>query len=178
VRVFGLEESEQENVEKKICTLAKDTLGVELKPSDIVAAHRLPLRPGTQGPRSVIVKFVKYATKEKLMRNRRKLKGKRMGIADDLCREYHQVINRAIKHPSVNSCWYWNGKIFIEDVVQRKGQIRYGQPIQDALDAIADREPLTPGEMQERLLGDEPDEAAVVAAKAAAAEADNDGGGD
>ncbi len=136
VRIFGLEETGGENLAEKVCVLAKETLGVNVEPADIIAAHRLPAAPNAPGPRPAIVKFLRRAKKDEVILNRKKLKGKRIGITDDLCREYHQVINRVSKDQRVKSCWYWNGKIFLENHFHQKGQIRYGQSLDDALNHI------------------------------------------
>ena len=112
--------------------------------SDIVAAHRLPQGSAHAGPRPVLVKFLKRSKKEAVIRNRKKLRGKRMGIVDDLCREYQQMMNRANKDDRVKACWYWNGKVFIVNEAGQKGQLRYQQPLTDALEYIETFAPLPP----------------------------------
>ena len=48
-------------------------MDVDIKAEDISAAHRIG-RSGQSGPRYVICKFISRQTKDKVMKNRRKLK--------------------------------------------------------------------------------------------------------
>lgn len=130
-----VEEGAQEDLEQILCDMAKNDLQVEISPIDIVAAHRLP-RGSSDGPRPVIVKCLKRSKKEAVIKNRKNLKGKRMAIVDDLCREYQQMMNRAQKDERVKNCWYWNGKMFIENQDGQKGPFYYQQSMEEALQRI------------------------------------------
>ena len=69
---------------------------------------------------------------ERVLRQRLKLKGKPIIIADDLCLGMQGVLNRAKNDDRVSKAWSWRGKVFF----QHKGseeinQLKFGEPLND-----------------------------------------------
>ena len=136
VRIFGIEENSNiegrygnENCVNVVKDLFEQKLGVQLRDRDIDTAHRVGREDdrSRRGPRAILVKFLRRADKERVIRNRKKLKGSKTIIVDDLCREMHELFNRVSNDPRVESAWTYNGKIFIKDKHGRKHHVQYGE---------------------------------------------------
>ena len=66
-------------------------LDIEIKENDLDRTHRIGNRNRKDGkPRAIIVKFTRYATRNKIYSNKKKLKGKKFLITESLTsRRYH-----------------------------------------------------------------------------------------
>jgi hypothetical protein len=91
--------------------------------ASIVEAHPLPKRQSPQGAEAlsasrattepmVMVKFRDQATREKVIKSRRLLKGTRFAVIEDLTLLNFQTMNRLRNHADVKSTWSWNGRIY------------------------------------------------------------------
>lgn len=131
VRVYGVKECEEqyEDCVEVVQTLFEEKLGVTLSKEDIDAAHRVGRidNPNRKGPRAILVKFLRRTHKAVVVKNRRKLKGTRTIIVDDLCKEVYELYNRLENDPRVKSAWTYNGKVFIEDLQGKKHLVQYGE---------------------------------------------------
>lgn len=112
VRIFGLSETENEDLDDKIISLAGE-IGLELKKDDISVSHRL--RGNGKKPRPAIVKFVKRSTKANLMTKKKKLKNiphlKDIYISDDLTRLRNNIVREMKDDPNILRVWTRDGKI-------------------------------------------------------------------
>ncbi|CAG2190712.1 unnamed protein product [Mytilus edulis] len=89
-------------------------LDVNIDPSEIVAAHRIPGKPGK--PRPILVKFLRMESKIALLRNRKLINEKlEVRISDDVTRLNQGLLNRLYLHEDVTSAWYFNGHIYGTD---------------------------------------------------------------
>ncbi|VDI10547.1 Hypothetical predicted protein [Mytilus galloprovincialis] len=80
----------------------------------IVAAHRIPGKPGK--PRPILVKFLRMESKIALLRNRKLINEKlEVRISDDVTRLNQGLLNRLYLHEDVTSAWYFNGHIYGTD---------------------------------------------------------------
>ena len=70
VRVSGIPENDEENTDNIILNIS-DAIGANLNERDICRSHRVGDK--SKGPRSIIVKFVSYNAKQKLMIKRKDL---------------------------------------------------------------------------------------------------------
>ena len=97
IRVFGLEDREQNEsqrqTESKITTLLRNKLGITVEPRDIEACHRLG-RFSTSADRPVIVRFTNRKIKVAAISNRRKLKGHKVVITEDLTQSNYQKLKQ------------------------------------------------------------------------------------
>ena len=95
IRIYGLSQASglvqegvdgvvpKENCAQTVIDFCKDELGVIVKREEIDRAHRIG-RPNDAGQRAIIVKFVGYESKLKVMRVKRRLRRKRIFINEDL----------------------------------------------------------------------------------------------
>lgn len=110
LRVFGIEELPNENTDDAITSLASNYLGFNLDVSEIDRSHRIGKKE--QGkPRAIIVKFQNYKARERCLKNRRKLKGTKIVIQEDLTKANHQLLQATKSNPLVKSAWSYDGNI-------------------------------------------------------------------
>jgi hypothetical protein len=91
----------------------RNKLKLDLAESDIVAAHPLPSRSkqpsstnhdgGSATTPSIIVRFTRKSTRERVLRQRKVLKGTGIGISDDLTQPSMQLLNRLKNDDRVGS---------------------------------------------------------------------------
>lgn len=118
VRVFGIQEPKdhRENTDDIIVQLATEKLGITLDISEIDRSHRVGKKTNEPGkrPRPILVKLATYRTRQRLIRARRKLKATGITIKEDLTRTNQLLLEKASKHPKVESSWSTDGRIIIK----------------------------------------------------------------
>ena len=118
VRLFGCKERPGENTDLIAMKVASDHLKVDLKLEDIERSHRVGQRKenrdggGEPIPRAIIIKFKSYRKRQEYITNRRKLKGLRMSIAEDLTIRNQKLLTETGKHEKVEAAWSRDGRIF------------------------------------------------------------------
>ena len=128
LRIFGVVESDGENTSELVMELARNNLQVNIEQSDIDRSHRIGRSHERGHPRDIIVKFTSYRVRDMVIKNRKKLKGTKIVIKEDLTRANHNLLRSTITHPSVSSAWSKDGVIFAltkkegADVVTRVGK--------------------------------------------------------
>jgi chromosome segregation ATPase len=135
VRVFGLTEAEDEDVTAAVLAVFTEKLELVVGRSQIEACHRVGPAPqrveddeDPPRPRGVLVKMTRREQKEKIIKQRKKLKGSGVVIVEDLCPALQRVYNRVRKHPKVESCWTWQGAIYAK-VGHQQHKIQYGEQL-------------------------------------------------
>lgn len=89
IKIYNLKESRGEQLIQDFVSSTKDSVKVEIRPSEIVAMHRIPGKPGS--PRPVIVKFLRMENKITILKNRKALQEKLdIKIGDDIT---HKTMN-------------------------------------------------------------------------------------
>ena len=129
IRIFGLAETKGENTDAIVADMITQKLGVLIDPSDIDRSHRTgrphnPNEPasgpgpssGTSSadrarPRPVIVRLTTHRKKREIILNRKKLKGTRIVIVEDLTLENLKLLAAARKTTGVTSAWSTDGRI-------------------------------------------------------------------
>ena len=117
VRIFGLADYDaretQHQTEAKVISLLRNKMNITIDPCDIEACHRLGVF-SRDADRPVIVRFVSRKTKIAAITNRRKLKGQREVITEDLT---HSNFNKSRELKSANvakEVWVKDGKLYIK----------------------------------------------------------------
>ena len=109
-------------------SVLRDNLKLDVNKGDLLAAHRIPNYRNTK-PRAIIVRFLRREMQDIVIRARSKLKGTKMVIYEDLCRELQMVLNRLKKDERVRSSWSWRGRIYLVTKNDRKMEIHYGETL-------------------------------------------------
>ena len=73
VRVYGIPESDGENLEDKVIEKIKEEIGIDVKPEEIGIVHRVGKR-SSESSRGILIKFVSHKTKVKVMRKKSRKK--------------------------------------------------------------------------------------------------------
>nr|XP_054775106.1 uncharacterized protein LOC129283295 [Lytechinus pictus] len=121
LRLYGILESDYEDTDAVMVNLANKDLGVNVTLGDIDRSHRVgaPRRPvdKMKPPRPIIVKFSSYRVRNLVIKNRKRLKGKHIGIEEDLTATNIILLQKAkdeMKNKSnVTAAWSTDGKITV-----------------------------------------------------------------
>lgn len=109
VRIFGLQEERDENLEERVITFAKEYVNVEVKPEEVEIVHRIgAIRAGasrSNKQKAVIVKFVSNKTKMKLLTERRLLKVKGFAVMEDMAPDIAKRLKELKETSSVEDAW-------------------------------------------------------------------------
>ena len=125
IRVFGVPERERESTDQLVCDIAKNHMGVNLKPEQIDRSHRVRRRVEPAGglprrPRAIIVKLTSYRVRQQLMLNKKKLKENKTGfsIYEDLTATNRSLLwdaQKACNEPDskIKSAWTMDGRVVV-----------------------------------------------------------------
>ena len=124
LRIYGLKEERDEDLEGKVLKFAKDELNVELQDEEIEIVHRVGRMQraisGTMSvddsgavqsnvrPRPVIVKFLSNKSKIKVLVKNRNLKGKQVSVAEDMAPEIANRLKQLKGKSLVEAAWFVN----------------------------------------------------------------------
>ena len=109
VRIMGVEETADEDAEKKCIEVLQAEIGVELKPEDIDIVHRVGRKGVNGATRPLLVKLMSHKSKSQIMRNKKGVK-----IFEDLAYGVKQILNEIIQKKQalgVESVWTIDGKL-------------------------------------------------------------------
>lgn len=109
LRFLGIPEHEKENCEDIIMGVIKNKLKIESN-IFIDVAHRVG-KQNYKAPRPIIVRFGFRKHANEVLANRRKLKGERLTIVEDLNPSNARIFGSARKYGQFNSVWTKNGKV-------------------------------------------------------------------
>ncbi|KAK9738944.1 hypothetical protein QE152_g9397 [Popillia japonica] len=131
IRIYGVPEHDKENINTTITGLCHSKLGVEVSEDMIDCCHRLLGKQPNHRP--ILVKFVSRDIKKRVYANKKKLKGSKIVIREDLTAYNNQLIreaatviredltaynNQLIREAAtkfgVRSVWSSEGKIFVK----------------------------------------------------------------
>ena len=114
LKVFNVEDNRSETAAQtttKVCNVFTKTVGVRVNPNDIVACHRLPNKDNTKR-RVIICRFKDRGLRDRVLKDRKKCKGKGVSISEDLTLSNSKLVSDAYKHEHCKSTWSVNGKCF------------------------------------------------------------------
>jgi hypothetical protein len=120
IRIFGVEESEHENVDAVVMNTLK-FVNPSADITKISRCHRVGRKfTGPGKPRGIIVKFTSYRWKLEIMRCKSNLKGlhAKTFFNDDLTKAKSDLFFQARtlkRDDKIFGCWTWDGKIFIRE---------------------------------------------------------------
>lgn len=124
IRIFGIEESPDENVEDLLQNLFSKNLKVKLNTTDIEKCFRIGRqtrqsdkvqRSGTKTnmkTRAVFVKFASYKDKQEIMKNKKLLKSSGVVIREELTQVKLALVKKAVQKFMSRNVWTNDGRIF------------------------------------------------------------------
>ena len=82
--LHGLEEESNANTNQRVLDVLSQSMGETIYIQDIDQTHGLPRKTPGEKSRPVIVKFLRYNTRDLIYKNKKKLKGSRISITEKL----------------------------------------------------------------------------------------------
>ena len=123
LRIEGMPETKDENTDEQVIQLARETLGVELKPEDIDYSYRIGKAiqntDQLKKSRPIIVKFSSYNACRKVYKCKvklRNIKDKKIYINEDLTKtrlELSYQARQLVKKGKYKNTWTADGKVFL-----------------------------------------------------------------
>ena len=117
IRIYGLEETRNEDTTEKVVKLAAD-IGVTITANDISVSHRLPQtgKRAVSKAKPIIVKFVRRSTKQLLMRSKKELRKKEnrknVYVEEDLTPLRSRMVRALRGETGIKTVWSIDGRIF------------------------------------------------------------------
>ena len=110
-----------------IIEIISQNLDIDIAPHGTERRHRIgqPRQPGEK-QRPIIVKFVRYNDLNKIFRNKKKLKGKKIWITESLAANRIEKLKEAQKLHGFHDVWTNDGKICCKVEGNDKPQLYYG----------------------------------------------------
>lgn len=130
LRVFGLAETQTENVVSLIIEFFSSKLGITVVPSEIERCHRVGKYTENKS-RGIFITFTSYQKRMEVFESKKKLKGEKQTIKEDLTKMRLQIYQEAVGEFGIKNCWTKNGQIFV--ISNGKIQPYYGSSNEDNL---------------------------------------------
>lgn len=109
IRITGIPEASSENPIKTACNFFTEK-GFNVSEKELHIAHRIGRRnPGK--PRTIIVRFFNRNTRDRVIRERKKLKGSGITISEDVSNLSMRTLMRVQRSQGISNAWIWNGQV-------------------------------------------------------------------
>lgn len=116
VRVFGIPEKKNENTDELVLEVFNNNLGLQITAENVDRSHRVgAYNPVSKKPRGIIVKFTSYRYRNLVFQNKKKLKGTKLTIKEDLTRNRLEVLNCAADQFGYKNVWTRDGAVCINN---------------------------------------------------------------
>ena len=114
--VHGLSKTTLENTDDLVIKLFKNDMDIEIFSGDIDRSHRIGKeKDDPNKARPVIVKFTKYNDRDKIFRNKKRLKGKKMSITESLTGLRMSKLKVARDEFGFRNVWSTDGRILYKE---------------------------------------------------------------
>ena len=123
--IHGLPESKNENTDELVIDTIKEKMGEEIKKNEIDRSYRLGAPKNNGKSRPIIIKFVRYNTRCRIFKNKKKLKAKSISATEILTKKRMEALNKAKKDHGFENLWSSEGKILYKDISEGNEIIVY-----------------------------------------------------
>ena len=103
--IHGLPESKNENTNELVIDTIKEKMGEEIEQNDIDRSHRLGAPKNDGKKRPIIIKFVRYNTRCRTFKNKKKLKGKSISVTESLTKKSMEALKKAREDQGFKNVW-------------------------------------------------------------------------
>nr|CAH7755890.1 unnamed protein product [Callosobruchus chinensis]CAH7758424.1 unnamed protein product [Callosobruchus chinensis] len=110
LRINGVSENPGENLPREIVSLCKDKCRVEIAESDLENCFRIG-RVQNGKSRTVLVTFTNQVNRQRILQNRKSLKGTPLTIVEDMTQYNYQLLRRAKDKYGKHNAWYYGGQV-------------------------------------------------------------------
>ena len=118
----GIDEDDEEDTDRQIIVICSKHLNIEIDINSITRSHRLgPIRmPGIETRRQrkevrarpIIVRFNNFRERQKIFSAKKRLKGKRISVTENLTKMRMELLKKANTKFGKGNCWTQEGRIF------------------------------------------------------------------
>ena len=122
MRITGINETAGENTNVIVKKLVEEKLGVKLEDKDIERCHRVG-KPNIKSkkPMNILIKFTSYQPRSTVIKQRRKLKGTKITIQEDLTKQNQELLKKASRKRGVVSSWTQDGRVYVSVATSKPG---------------------------------------------------------
>ena len=132
LRIYGIPETDGENCYDLVTTFCKEDLKCDFDKNEIDRTHRVgKVKEGSISPRAIIVKFISYQTKAKVLSNRRNLKGRKFFVNEDLTIFNKIIFDKARRSLDKLPVWTADGKILVRSANAKIVRLRKVEDIEN-----------------------------------------------
>ena len=115
--IHGLPESKNENTDNLVIDTIKEKMGEEIKKNEIDRSYRLGAPKNNGKSRPIIIKFVRYNTRCRIFKNKKKLKAKSIRVTESLTKkQIIEALKKAREDHGFENVWSSEGNILYKDV--------------------------------------------------------------
>jgi hypothetical protein len=112
IRVFGVPERDGENVEDTVLKIFQEKLELQIDKRNIDRCHRVGQRKNNIN-RAIIVKFTSYKYRSQVYTNKKKLKGLKIVIREDLTKMRQMLLVEMKEAFDSKNIWTFDGTIYV-----------------------------------------------------------------
>lgn len=124
--VHGLPETSRENTDDLVISMFKNEMDIEIFSDDIDRSHRIGKKKDDPNKvRPVIVKFTRYNDRNKVYRNKKRLKGKKMSITESLTELRLRKLKEAKDEFGFRNVWSTDGRILYKEEGSDETRVYY-----------------------------------------------------
>lgn len=132
LRIFGVKEEEGEKTDELVKQVGAQ-LGLNISQFQIDRSHRVGRRGTGDKPRPILVKFYGYGPRHEMFTSKKKLKGTKVTIREDLTSQRLDVLNKAIEAYTFRKVWTHDGTILINAGDARPSRVKYTADLEDII---------------------------------------------
>ena len=120
LRIYGLSEKtgdeDEEELETRVLELFQSMGVKDIRSEDVEAVHRLrrPKAAKSDSPRGVIVRFISRKHRDRVIKNRKQLKGSKTVIVEDLTDMNYQLLQKVKDSDQCKQAWTAYGKVYMK----------------------------------------------------------------
>ena len=128
IKIHGVDDmrlpnGKMQGIQATVQKVLKESIKVDLKSDEIIACHRIPGR-GTVRP--ILLKVKNTDIKSRIMRNRTAFRESKQNarLSDDVTKDNSELIQKLMKHPAIESAWYFNCSVYakLKEKKKEKGE--------------------------------------------------------
>lgn len=112
LRIYGIPENAGENTADLVISVCKQYLNIDIGIDEVDCSHRLG--KAENGPKPIIIKFCRRSVKQLVYRNKKKLKGSKIVIREDLTQKRISLLKEVQKKFGIKTVWTSEGNIFVK----------------------------------------------------------------
>ena len=121
--LHGVAENKNESTDDVVMKTTHEKMGEEIRGTDIDRTHRIGKAKSDGKSRPIIIKFVRYNTRNKVFRKKKQLKGSGVSITESLTARKISQLKKAREEHEFKNVWSVDGRIMYLDKNDNKVKV-------------------------------------------------------